>query len=107
MQRPVFVKISNLKDKRLLASTLQIATRERSYVIDIKFLIPRLNSELVNKFGDLILFNENLLKLGYSFQQDATKLSLSFPNFVHKFSEFSDDVINIDEYVLKVMLRRF
>jgi len=102
--RPSFdlIDASNENDQRHQASTLQIATRERSYVIDIKFLIPRLNSELVNKFGDLILFNENLMKLGYSFQQDATKLSLSFPNFVHKFSEFSEDVINIDECVTEV-----
>ncbi len=32
----------------------------------------------------------------------SISISLSFPNFVHKFSEFSEDVINIDECVTEV-----
>ena len=51
----------------LLASTLQIATRERYYIIDIKYLIPKLSTGLVDRFGQLVLFNKNLIKLGYAF----------------------------------------
>lgn len=93
------IDTSNENDKKNRASTLQIATRERVYIIDVKFLIEKLSEKHINKFGDLILFNENLMKLGYSFQQDAKKLSLSFPCFIHRFSEFEEDVLNIDEIV--------
>ena len=107
--RPSFdlIDTSNENEKRHHASTLQIATRDLAHIIDVKFLIETLSPEMINKFGDLILFNEKLMKLGYSFQQDATKLSMSFPNFVHKFSEFAEDVINIDECVSEVSIIQF
>ncbi len=103
-KRPSFdlIDTSNENDLRNHASTFQIATRDRCYVIDIKFLIPKLETSLIEKFGQLILFNEDILKLGYNFKQDATKLLLSFPNFVHKFNEFSENVINIDERLTEV-----
>lgn len=96
------IDTSNENEKRHCASTLQIATREQAYIIDIKFLIDTLDPDAVDKFGELVLFNENLMKFGYSFQQDANKLSMSFPKFVHKFSEFAEDVVNIDEVVAEV-----
>lgn len=99
--KPTFdlVDVSNENEKRNFASTLQISSKERSFVIDVKFLIDRLSEDVVNRFGELILFNESLMKFGYSFQQDSKKLALSFPSFKHKFTEFEDDVINIDEIV--------
>lgn len=89
----------------------------------MKDLINSLDETVVDRFGQLVLFNENLLKLGklklksqliifiklinfintikgYSFQQDSKKLAISFPKFRHRFvSEFEEDVINIDEVV--------
>ncbi len=76
------IDASNENDQRHQASTLQIATRERSYVIDIKFLIPRLNSAVQhsptpaeNKPLEIFLKgkyssnipSENFLKVRYRF----------------------------------------
>lgn len=99
--RPSFEQCdtSNKNDKKNHASTLQVSTRDYAFIIDIKFLMDKLSPEVLDRFGHLVLFNDNLLKLGYSFQQDAKKMSLSFPMFVHKFNEFEEDVINIDEVV--------
>lgn len=68
----------------------------------MKYLIDTLDESHINRFGELILFNEGLLKFGYSFQQDSKKLSSSFPKFRHRFCEFEDDVINIDEVVANI-----
>jgi hypothetical protein len=51
--------------KRNRSSTYQIATRDKCFILDMKDLIDSLDESIINRFGQLILFNENLLKLGY------------------------------------------
>lgn len=81
------------------SSTFQIATHTCAFVLDMKDLISSLEESELNRFGNLILFNEDIVKLGYSFKQDANKLAISFPKFRHRFSEFEESVINLDEIV--------
>ena len=78
-------------------ATFQLATRDFAFIIDTKYLIEKLDTKLVERFGELVLFSENLHKLGYSFQQDAKKLYAAFPTLKHKFAQFTDEIINIDE----------
>ena len=88
------------KNKR--PNILQIATRQKTFLVEFKDLPDKLDETLVNKFGEVILFSDKLLKLGYAFCQDSSKLLHVFPKFQHKFCEFSDDVVNIDKIVLEV-----
>ena len=64
--------------------------------------VKKLNDSLLYKFGDLVLFSNSLIKLGYAFEQDAKMLSNSFPMFRDKFSSFSQSVVHIDKLVHKV-----
>ena len=66
LDRPIFEQsdTTNKNDKRNHASTLQLSTRDFVFIIDTKFLIERLSPEAIERFGDVVLFNENLLKLG-------------------------------------------
>jgi hypothetical protein len=56
-----------------------------------------------NKIKPLLIFFHS--KQGYGFQQDAKKLSFSFSLFGHKFYEFTDHVINIDEIATEVIVK--
>lgn len=87
------------------SSTFQIASHKKAFILDMKDLISLLDDTQLDEFGRLVLFNEDLVKLGYSFQQDAQKLAISFPKFRHRFSEFEDSVINIDEIVNMIQKR--
>jgi hypothetical protein len=51
-------------DKKNRSSTFQISTREKSFILDMKNLIESLEEPVLNRFGQLILFNETLLKFG-------------------------------------------
>ena len=84
-------------DKKNRPSTFQIATRARVFIVETKSLVDSLDDELVQKFGDLVLFSETLIKLGYGFAQDGKKLANSFPLFKFRFVNFVEDVINLDE----------
>ena len=42
-----------------------------------------------------------MVKLGYAFQQDGKKLYYSFSIFKHKFSKFSEKVLDIDKLALR------
>jgi hypothetical protein len=86
-----------MSDKRNRPSTFQIATREKCFILETKNFLDTLDDDLINKFGDLILFSSTLLKLGYGFCQDAKRLSCSFPTFKHTFVKFTQDVINLDK----------
>jgi hypothetical protein len=55
--------ISN-SSKKQCAAIFQIAVRSRVFILDTKYLIDNLSDELLEKFGDLILFSESLIKLG-------------------------------------------
>lgn len=89
-------------EKNNRPNTFQIATRDRVFIIEAKELVDTLSSDLMNKFGDLILFSEHLIKLGYGFDHDSTKLANSFPQFKHKFTDFTSSVINLDEIANEV-----
>ena len=84
-------------DKKNRPSTLQIATRDKVFIIETKSLVDTLDDELILKFGELVLFSETLVKLGYGFAQDGKKLANSFPAFKYRFVNFVEDVINMDE----------
>ena len=71
-------------------------------ILETKKLVDNLDESLLNRFGDLVLFSESLIKLGYDFDQDAKKLSCSFEIFKYKFSKFTLDVVNLDKLVLQV-----
>ena len=130
LHRPTFdvaeSQSENVKNNQ--ASTLQIATRTQVFILDVKFLIETISEDNLNRFGQLLLFNDKLIKLGnkknknkfefmalkrnvfvkgYSFLQDSRKLSISFPSFRHRFSEFEESVINIDEKVYEVKILKF
>ena len=51
-------------DKKNRSSTFQISTREITFILDMKNLIESLEEPVLNRFGQLILFNETLLKFG-------------------------------------------
>jgi hypothetical protein len=51
-------------DKNQRANTLQIATRERSFVVEVRDLVDSLSKEHLDRFGQLVLFDDNILKLG-------------------------------------------
>ena len=94
-------------DKKNRPSTLQIATRERYFILETKNLVDTLDESLLNKFGELILFSDDLIKLGYGFQQDGKKLSYSFSIFKYRFVNFIEDVVNIDEVASEVICGSF
>lgn len=94
---------ANEKNKR--PNLLQVATREKTFLIEFRDLPDSLDDELVDKFGQLLFFSENVLKLGYAFDQDGRKLSHVFPKFQHKFSDFVDSVVNIDFVVSDVNMK--
>jgi hypothetical protein len=83
------------------ASTFQIATRERVFIVATKSLVDLLDDNLVNRFGDLVLFSETLIKLGFEFSQDGEKLANLFPLLKPRFANFVKDVINLDKIAEK------
>ena len=83
-------------NKKNRPSTLQIATRHKVFVVETKHLVDVLDEPLLHKFGELILFSERLVKLGYGFDQDGKKLANSFTIFKYKFANFVEDVVNMD-----------
>ncbi|CAF0717201.1 unnamed protein product [Brachionus calyciflorus] len=88
-----------LKIKIQRPDTLQIATRGKVFVVDSRFLVDQLEEVDIDRFGNLVLFSEKIIKLGYDFDQDSKKLFHSFPKFKHVFSEFSDHVINVNQVI--------
>jgi hypothetical protein len=52
----------NLKKNR--PNTFQIATRNKIFVIEVKNLVDLLSETNLIKFGDLVLFNDKIVKLG-------------------------------------------
>ena len=98
--------ISNKKldldaSKKHRPNTFQIATREKVFILEAKNLVDTLDEFDLMKFGDLVFFSEKLVKLGYGFEQDAKKISHSFPIFEHKFSKFSQSVLNIETMAIR------
>jgi hypothetical protein len=51
-------------DKNKRPNTLQIATREKTFIVEVKDLVDTLDDESLMKFGNLFLFSEDLIKLG-------------------------------------------
>lgn len=94
----------DLKAKNQRPDTLQIATRKRVFIIDSRDLVDTLDENEMDRFAKLILFSENMLKLGYDFDQDSKKLYHSFTKFKHVFFEFSENVININQVISDVNL---
>jgi hypothetical protein len=90
-------QVETMMDKKNRPSTLQIATRDKVFIIETKSLVDTLDDELILKFGELVLFSDTLVKLGYGFAQDGKKLANSFPAFKYRFVNFVEDVINMDE----------
>jgi hypothetical protein len=62
-------EITNNLDKRKRPNLFQLATRTKTYLIESKNLPDELPEHLIDKFGELILFSESVLKLGYAFDQ--------------------------------------
>ncbi len=94
---------SNGGTKSKRPNILQIATSDKCFIIEFRDLPDSLSENSVQKFGELIFFADDLIKLGYAFDQDSSKLSHVFPQFQHRFSEFVDDVINLDKVVTEVV----
>jgi hypothetical protein len=46
------------------ANTLQVATRDKVFIVEIKDLADQLSQAIVEKFLNNVLFSENLVKLG-------------------------------------------
>ena len=71
-------------------ATFQLATRDFAFVIDTRFLIDKLSQAQIEKFGNLVLFSEKLVKLGkrhspaFELQlNQAGPCSASFPTRIH------------------------
>jgi hypothetical protein len=65
--KPRFKRVENPKptfDKTNRANILQLATREKTFLVEVKHLLDRIDPEEMRKFGDLILFKKYLIKLG-------------------------------------------
>jgi hypothetical protein len=52
----------NLKKNR--PNTFQIATRNQIFIIEVKNLVDVLSESCLEKFGDAVLFNDDIIKLG-------------------------------------------
>lgn len=89
--------ISSNGDKNQRANLFQIATRTRTFLVEVRDLVDILDQAHLDRFGSLILFNDDLIKLGYNFDQDSHRLSHCFRKFQHRFCEFTQSVINMDE----------
>lgn len=96
------IEDENLREKNLRPDTFQIATRQKVFIVDSRDLVDLLDENDIDRFGNLILFSENMLKLGYDFDQDSKKLFHSFSKFKHVFFEFSESVININQIIMDV-----
>jgi hypothetical protein len=55
---------SNYTEKRNRPNTFQIATRNKTFVVEVKNLVDVLSESCLKKFGDFVLFNDNIIKLG-------------------------------------------
>ena len=51
-------------EKNNCTNTFQVSTRNKTFIIETKYLIETLDSPLIDKFGDLVLFSESITKLG-------------------------------------------
>lgn len=51
-------------EKNNCTNTFQVSTRNRTFIIETKYLIEKLDKSLVDKFGELVLFSEHITKLG-------------------------------------------
>lgn len=85
-------------------STFQIATRNKTYILDMTFYMSSLSNDKIEKFGQIFLLNPEIIKLGYSFGQDSTRLQNSLPLLKDRFQNFSQAVISIDNMVSEVSL---
>lgn len=98
--------INSSGDKNQRADLFQIAARTRTFLVEVRDLVDRLDQEQLNRFGRLVLFNDDLIKLGYNFEQDSHRLTHSFWAFQHRFCEFTQTVVNLDQ-VASDLDRRF
>lgn len=98
--------INSSGDKNQRANLFQIATRTRTFLVEVRDLVDRLDQERLDRFGKLVLFNDDLIKLGYNFEQDSHRLTHSFWAFQHRFCEFTQTVVNLDQ-VASDLDRRF
>lgn len=87
--------------KKNRPNTFQIATRDKCFILETRVFVDSLDDDLLEKFGDLILFSETLIKLGYVFLQDGKKLACSFPRFKSRFDTFTKNVVNLDEVAIE------
>ncbi len=78
-RKPKFEKQSKLiSDKEKRHNILQIATREKIFIVEIKNLVDNLEQADLDKFANLVLFAEKPIKLGYGFNNDVRMLLYSF-----------------------------
>ena len=78
-RKPKFEKQSKLiSDKERRHNILQIATREKIFIVEIKNLVDNLEQADLNKFVNLLLLPDKPLKIGYGFKDDVRMLLYSF-----------------------------
>ena len=92
----------NYFEKYKRPNTLQIATRHKVFIIEMKYLADRLNMKDKAEFLERILFNKSLLRLGYQFDQDYKMLSYSFLEFKEMFQS-QKLFVNLDDLALRVI----
>lgn len=51
-------------DKNQRAHLFQIATRTRTFLVEVRDLVDRLTPASLDRFGTLVLFNDDIIKLG-------------------------------------------
>jgi len=65
-QEPESESVTQKSEKSNRPDTFQIATRERVFIIESRDLVDSLSEQSVDKFGELVLFCQDLKKLGNS-----------------------------------------
>ena len=81
---------------------IQIATRERIFLLDMIYLSEKLNAHDSHLFVEKFLFNKKIIKLGYGFTHDIKMIIKAFVDELHNSDLLRQSVLDLAYLVQQV-----